>query len=101
MSKAKIVARITKMFGKEEVSISKTEVHSDEANLAFSLIERWGMVAAQADGEDAAGRQKLRLMTPEELVERAFITAHLAFEESRARELALDLPIPSSTVEED
>lgn len=45
------------------------------ANMAFALIERWGMVAATPDGEDSAGRQKFRLQTSDELVARAFTVA--------------------------
>lgn len=45
------------------------------AQIAFALIERWGMIAAMPDGEDSAGRQKFRLQTPEELVARAFTVA--------------------------
>ncbi len=58
-----------------------------EANLAFVFIEHWGMVAGEIDGEDSAGRQKLRLLTPEEIVDRAFIIAHTAID--RARSLGL------------
>lgn len=42
-----------------------------QAKLACALAERWGIVAAIEDGEDSAGRQKLRHMTPEELAQRA------------------------------
>jgi len=38
---------------------------------ALSCIERWGMVAGVPDGEDTSGRSKLRLATPDELVDRA------------------------------
>lgn len=56
-----------------------------EARLACSMIERWGMAAAVEDGEDAAGRAKLRIMTPQELVERACEVAALSIEQFRAR----------------
>ena len=46
----------------------------------MALIERWGMVAAMSDGEDSAGRQRLRLATPEELVSRAADITNLAFD---------------------
>ena len=36
------------------------------------------MVAAQDDGEDSAGRHKLKLMSPEDVIDRAFKTAELA-----------------------
>lgn len=43
------------------------------------------MIAAQSDGEDSAGRSKLRLQTPQELVERACNVAGLMYEEIKAR----------------
>lgn len=50
----------------------KTVSWSKLATFAAQLIERWGMVAAIPDGEDSTGRQKLRLLTPSELIERSF-----------------------------
>ena len=47
---------------------------------AGAMIERWGMVAACPDGEDSSGRSKLRLATPEELVDRAYAVAALLVE---------------------
>lgn len=49
------------------------------AKVAFEMAQRWGMVAAIPDGEDTAGRQKLRLMTPLELAQRA-VQSTLALE---------------------
>jgi hypothetical protein len=43
--------------------------------VAVEMATRWGMVAAVPDGEDSAKRQKLRLMTPQELVDRAIESA--------------------------
>ena len=51
--------------------------YSLEAHLATEIVIRWGMVAATPDGEDSSGRAKVRLLTPEELIERACETAHL------------------------
>ena len=64
---------------KPEIKAWETELPNVEARLALALIEKWGMVAGEADGEDTAGRQKIRLQSPEELVERACKTAQLAF----------------------
>lgn len=57
--------------------------HPDmRARLAMTLIEKWGMVAATvADGEDSAGRSRMRLLTPAEVVGRACETAERAVEE--------------------
>jgi hypothetical protein len=50
---------------------------SIEADFAESLIARWGMVAAIPDGEDSQGRSRLRLQTPQELIDRAFEVARI------------------------
>jgi hypothetical protein len=51
---------------------------SEQAKMAFHLAEKLGMAAAKQDGEDSAGRQKLKLLTPEEVAERAIsIVEHL------------------------
>ena len=42
------------------------------ARIALVLIEKWGTVAAQIDGEDSAGRSRLALQEPAALVERCF-----------------------------
>ena len=51
--------------------------YSLEAHLATEIVIRWGMVAATPDGEDSSGRAKVRLLTPQELIERACETAQL------------------------
>lgn len=61
-----------------------------EAKMAHDFIERWGMVLAMDDGEDSAGRHKIRLATPEELVSRAFTIAELFMKEARRRNLVHD-----------
>lgn len=72
--------------------VHETEFFQQEARIAVALIERWGAVAAVPDGEDSTGRQQCRLQTPQEVVERAFETAGLIFEEARKRGLILVLP---------
>lgn len=54
------------------------EKYEKAAEIAFVFIEKWGMVAGIPDGEDSAGRQKVRLGTPQEIVDRAFECALLA-----------------------
>jgi len=53
------------------------EQFEHEAEIAIQFVQHWGMVAGIPDGEDSAGRYKIRLQTPEELVERATTTASL------------------------
>lgn len=79
-------------YGDTTVAIFQKETVDQEGAFAFALIERWGMVAAKGDGEDSSGRAKLALMTPQELVERAFETVRLAWQEARKRGLMVDCP---------
>lgn len=67
-----------------------------EGRLACSMIGRWGMLAADVDGEDSAGRQKGRLLTPDELVARAFTTADLVMREAQSRGLLAYVPLESA-----
>jgi hypothetical protein len=75
-------------------AIHKLRAPCTEASLAINLIERWGLVAAKPDGEDSAGRAKLELLTPEELVNRACDTADLVLKECEARGWMLPIPAP-------
>jgi hypothetical protein len=91
---------IDKEFRRDKVVLQQDEHPEMEATLAFALIERWGIVSAMPDGEDAAGRQKHRLMTPEELVERAFDSARIAVVKARELNLIHKCPILQPSVKE-
>jgi hypothetical protein len=67
------------------VTIHALEHPIAEARYAMQLAERFALIAADDDGEDSAGRQKLRLSTPEEVVDRACKIAHLMYVEIRDR----------------
>ena len=56
-----------------------------EAAFAMHLIERWGMIAATPDGEDSAGRAKLRPLSATEVVDRACDVSSTAFMAFRLR----------------
>jgi hypothetical protein len=86
MLESKCINREEK-FDQPQVVLHNTEELEKEACLALALIERWGMVAGIPDGEDSSGRSKLRLSTPEELTERAFECAKLAFDKARYKGL--------------
>lgn len=75
-----------KMVGHERFS------HDWRARFATVCIERWGMIVAQPDGEDSTGRQKMRMTTPAEIVERACDCADAADLAFRKRGWALTLP---------
>lgn len=80
--------------------ITNGVVCQEPAKMAGALIERWGVVAAIVDGEDSAGRSKLRLQTPEELVQRAFAVAELFYSEAEARGHLLEMPEIMSATQE-
>jgi len=64
-----------------------------EARVAIEFVTKWGMVAGMPDGEDSSGRAKLRLSTPEEVVERACVISELLFAEIRKRkDWVVDIP---------
>ncbi len=65
-----------------------------EAKIAIEMVQHWGMIMAMPDREDSAGRQKLRQMTPEELVQRACESAEKLIKEFEKREWLLKLPEP-------
>jgi hypothetical protein len=67
------------------VSIHPKEGLNAEAAYAMHLAERFALIAGEDDGEDSAGRQKLRLATPIEVVKRACNIAELMFIELRRR----------------
>ena len=68
----------------KKILVHENERPEAEAQMAFAFIERWGLAMGAPDGEDSAGRQRLKLMPPEELVDRAFTIAHLAIDRARS-----------------
>lgn len=81
--------------GRSYVQIYRTLALNHKAEIARSLVERWGTVAATPDGYDRAGRQMLRLQTPQELVDHACATAELLVNEFRRWNWLLVLPAPA------
>lgn len=76
-----------------EIVVCQTEMEEPRARLASELL-RVSIVACVPDGEDSSGKQKFRLMTPEETVERATTIASLAWNVYRDRGWILDVPLP-------
>lgn len=88
-------SRIVTKYGvndKKYVEIYETQTPTLEGKLALDFITRWGMVASVEDGVDQTGRAKFRLLTPSEVVERAFDTADIAATCLRERGWMVDLP---------
>lgn len=84
--------RISEAYGAKEVHLYRTEQLDDVASLAIHFLARWSLVAAVEDGEDSAGRQKLRLPSADEVVTRAFDIAEKSFQVARARGHMVTLP---------
>ena len=79
-------------YGLGEINVIAGKALTSTARLAEQLAERWGMVAAEDDGEDSAGRQKVRLATPIEVIERACAVASLLHAEFTARGWYVEIP---------
>lgn len=82
-----------------EISICQTEMEEPRARLASELMRHLAIVAVVPDGEDNSGRQKVRLMTPAEIVDRATEIADLAWNKYRSRGWILDVPLPKINAE--
>lgn len=93
-----IRAAVVNKWNKEEKVIEFGESLNMEAHLAFLLISKWGMVAASPDGEDSAGRAKIRPSTPDELVTLAIDTSHAFYERVRALGWTVAVPLPLAAV---
>jgi len=84
--------KVAERFLSHRLVVHDTEVPEQTAKLAFDLVARWGAVAGAPDGEDSSGRAKLRLQTPQELVERAFECAERAMAYARSHGHLVNIP---------
>lgn len=80
--------------GGTRIIIYRTQIPNTAAELATHFIERWGMVAGMPDGEDSAGRAKIRLATPEEMVARATKSAELLLSTFEEKKWFMEIPAP-------
>ncbi len=80
--------------GETTINICRTVVCDQEAEFAKTLMAQLAIVAGQVDGEDSSGRQKCRLLTPEEIAKRACDVSQAAFKEFEARGWLLAIPLP-------
>jgi len=74
------------------VEIDALDVLSHEAKFFLGCIEKWGMVAGADGGEDSAGRSRLELMPPEDVVGRAREMTDLAFKTIQENEWTIRTP---------
>ena len=80
--------------------VHRREQPTDEARFAMAILERWAMVQGQTDGEDSAGRSKLKLMPVDEAVRRACDISDGAYAAFRERGWMLDIPSLNELEEE-
>ena len=76
-----------------EVGLHERYKLDGRARFAAACIERWGLVVAEDNGEDSAGRAKVRRATPEEVVDAACDCAERAF--TAFAERGWLVPVPS------
>lgn len=81
--------------GCTDVTLYETSVGNERARFAAELLSRLAIITAETDGEDSAGRQKCRLMTPEECAQRAADISDAAFNEFEKRNWMIDIPEPT------
>lgn len=86
--------------GGTEVIVATTMNPNAIARLAASIAERFALVAAMPDGEDSAGRQKLRLPSAEECAARSCDLAESLWSEFVKRDWITSLPLPKEPDEQ-
>ena len=79
-------------FGKPIVGLHNTKRPNSKACLAIELMKHLAIILAEPDGEDSAGRQKLKMMPAETVAARACNIAEAAFRNFEARGWCLDAP---------
>lgn len=80
--------------GATEIVICGSVVLDPRADLAERIMRQLSIICATPDGEDSAGRQRFRLMTPEEVAQRATDIADCAFEQFEKRDWLTAIPLP-------
>lgn len=74
-----------KYFTREDANWMWTVDLNYHAALAVDLVKNYGIISAKDDGEDTQGRAKIKLLSPEEVVDRCCTIADLLVEEFEAR----------------
>lgn len=84
--------RLNWRHDRAEIIIHRNVVPTNQAETALELARHLSIVAADVDGEDTAGRQKLRLLTPAQVASRAAQIAEALWAEFEQRDWLLALP---------
>ena len=77
---------------RKDLMVHETEMLELEASFACDMMKHLGIVACKSGGEDTSGRQKLALLTPVEVVDRALAISQYAFEKFREKGLVAVVP---------
>ena len=80
--------------GATEVNTHASVALNLEADLAFHLMKQLSIIAAKEDGEDSAGRQRIRLLSPEEVAERSCAIAAAAVRKFEENGWMKEVPAP-------
>lgn len=83
--------------GKDDYNRPAVRVHwrqmpNRRADFAMRMMEKFGLLLADAAGEDSAGRQKGRRLSPKECAELAVETSDHLFNEMETRGWFTELP---------
>ncbi|PWU21842.1 MAG: hypothetical protein C5B50_00735 [Verrucomicrobia bacterium] len=68
------------------------EALSIEGEVLIRFVEHYGMITATSNGEDSTGRQRLMLLPPDQVVDRAREMTRLAFDAIRAEGWSYEIP---------
>lgn len=77
----------------------ETELPTFEARVALAFMQKWALVAAEPDGEDTAGRTKLRRLTADEVAQFSCDAAQKAMDQFRARGWIKDIPTAQECID--
>jgi hypothetical protein len=86
------VMSITSKYGDASILMHRRQILDQRATTAASFAEKWALVACELDGEDSAGRQKLRRLTPDELATQTCQAVEFLYKAFAARGWILNVP---------
>ena len=76
------------------------ELPNLKARVAMDMAQRFGLISVKPDGEDSTGREKMLLLTPSEVVDRAVSIADQLVNEINKRGWMIPMPHPSEIYDE-
>lgn len=92
MNNIKVYEEPNEFGGGTHLIIHEQKVLDSQARIAVDLVKHLAIATAMPDGEDSAGRQRLRLMDPELVASRACDIASLLWKEFTDRQWLVDSP---------